>query len=75
MSNRDSDMTLRCLKLIGVEIIGGSLFLLTSVIYIRVSYEGSVWQTVFLWTAMISVVLSIAGVQVLLDVKRLLSSK
>jgi len=58
-----------------VEIIGGSLFLLALVIYVWASNEGSAWQTVFLWMAIISVVLSIAGVQVLLDAKRLPSSK
>jgi len=71
MSSKDFNVILRRLKLLGLEIIGGSVFFLVSVVYLWASNEGSSWQTLFLWMAIISVVLSLGGVQILFDMRRL----
>lgn len=63
------------LKLLGLEIVVGSLLLLVLVIYIWTQNQGSALQTVFLWMAIILVALSIAGVQILADARRLSTMK
>lgn len=60
-------------KLLGLEIIGGLLFFLALVIYIWALSEGSELQTVFLRMTIILVALSIAGVEILVDARRLSS--
>ena len=75
MSNEDSTVISKRLELLGLEVIGGSLFLLVLVVFLWASNEGSNLQSIFLWMAIISVVLSIAGVQVLLDTKKLSATK
>ncbi|MCL5068395.1 MAG: hypothetical protein M1368_08610 [Thaumarchaeota archaeon] len=71
MASRDSDTVLKRLRLLGLEVIVGSIFLLVLVIYIWASNAGSSWENLFLWMAIISVVMSITGVQILHDIRQL----
>jgi|GEM_PF-6059127 len=68
-------MITRRLRFPSLETIAGSLLLLVLVIYIWVLNQGSALQTVFLWMAIIPVALSIAGVQILADARRLSTLK
>lgn len=74
MSTPDLGMISRRLRLLGFEILAGSLFVLALVVYIWALNEGSALQTVFLWMAIVLVVLSIAGVLILVDARRLSKS-
>lgn len=73
MSREDPGKIPRRPKLLGLEIIGGLPFFLALVIYIWALNEGSELQTVFLRMIIILVALSIAGVEILVDARRLSS--
>lgn len=62
------------LKLLGLEVVAGSLVILAFVVYIWALNQGSALQTIFLWMAIILVALSIAGVQIMVDARRLTTS-
>lgn len=74
MNHQDGGTISKRLRLLGLEVILLSLFVLALVVWIWALNQGSSLQAVFLWMAIILVMLSIAGVQVLVDARRLSSS-